>query len=50
MAEHKVPVTLVLTDHFTGRMAVAAQAAHDMHASWALRTATWEPHDWDDFA
>lgn len=49
MAERRIPVTLDLNDNFAGRMALAAQAAHDLNARWALMSATWEPHDWGDF-
>jgi hypothetical protein len=50
VAERNLSVNLALTDRFTGRLALAAQAARDLHASWVLRDATWEPHDWSDFA
>lgn len=50
MAEHRTPVTLALIDNFTGRMALAARAAHDLNVRMALAAATWEPHDWSDFA
>ena len=46
MAERRLPVRIEVSDDFTGRMALAAEAARRTHADWALSEATWEPHDW----
>lgn len=49
MATAPVEASLVFTDNFTSRMALAAQAAKSMGDALALARATWEPHDWSTF-
>lgn len=50
MAERRENVRLVLNDSFTGRLAAAAAAAERAFDDITLAQATWEPHDWSDFA
>lgn len=49
MATRRERIILDISDNFTGRMAAANAAAHRVYCDLALMTATWEPHDWDDF-
>ena len=36
-------------DRFSGRLALMVSAMHALDAA-TLAAATWEPHDWSDFA
>ena len=52
MATRRENVLLALadTESFTGPMVASASAAPKFMREWALMAATWEPHDWGDFA
>lgn len=43
------PVRLVLNDNFTANLTRAAEVVRQMTHEWALRDATWEPHNWSDW-
>lgn len=49
MVERREPVLLMGSDHFTGRLQMAASAATDLSRRLARLDATWEPHDWSEF-
>lgn len=49
MATRRERIVLEMSNNFTGRMALAAQAVHDLNVRWSLDQATWEPIDWDRF-
>lgn len=49
MASIPIEFQTVVTDNFTVRMARAAEAAKLLGDLFALRQATWEPHDWSTF-
>lgn len=43
-------VTLAFdADSFAGRLCLVDEAARRLNKEWALREATWEPHDWGFF-
>lgn len=51
MATRRERVVLSMGDEdsLSGRMRAAALAAEQVNREWALRDATWEPHDWREF-
>lgn len=49
MAIHRERAVPEISDRFTGRLVAIGAAAQRVNFDLALMTATWEPHDWEDF-